>query len=175
MLISLSEIMTTKDKVEKVRIPIEMEELEFQGITYGFHKKNPVELAIRNLGNKKVSLEGNTSISLKLFCDRCLKEMTFPMDINIDKEIDFNLLEDEGSDEQDDMSYIIRYDLDVDILVYNEIIVSFPMKALCDENCKGMCKSCGTNLNVKTCDCDKTVYDPRMSVIQDIFKNNKEV
>ncbi|HWT27780.1 MAG TPA: DUF177 domain-containing protein, partial [Mobilitalea sp.] len=75
----------------------------------------------------------------------------------------------------DETNYIIGYNLDVDILIYDEILIGFPMKLLCSEDCKGICKHCGTNLNEKTCDCDKTEYDPRMSVIRDIFNNFKEV
>ena len=37
------------------------------------------------------------------------------------------------------------------------------------------CNKCGTNLNAKTCDCDTRSLDPRMAVIQDIFKQFKEV
>ena len=40
---------------------------------------------------------------------------------------------------------------------------------------KGLCPVCGTNLNEKECGCDRTVADPRMAAIQDIFKNFKEV
>ena len=45
----------------------------------------------------------------------------------------------------------------------------------CKEDCKGLCPVCGTNLNEKECGCDRTVADPRMAAIQDIFKNFKEV
>ena len=175
MLISLSKIMTTKDKVEKVRLPIEMEEFDFQGVSYKFDKKEAVDLTVTNLGNRKILIEAKTNISLKLFCNRCLKEKIFPMDISISKEIDFNLTENERAENLDETSYIIGYDLDVDILINNEIIIGFPMKIICSEECKGLCKICGTNLNEKTCNCDKTEYDPRMSKIQDIFNNFKEV
>jgi len=175
MLISLSQIMTTKDKVEHILAPIEMERFEFLGSSYEFVKKDPVDLTITNLGNKTVMMEGNTNISLILFCSRCLKELIIPMSINISKEIDFNLTEEERAENLDDTNYIIGYNLDVDILVYDEILIGFPMKLLCSEDCKGICKNCGANLNEKTCDCDNTEYDPRMSVIRDIFNNYKEV
>ncbi len=42
------------------------------------------------------------------------------------------------------------------------------------DDCKGICPVCGQNLNEKECGCDTFVPDPRMAVIQDIFKN-KEV
>ena len=34
---------------------------------------------------------------------------------------------------------------------------------------------CGQNLNTKSCDCEDTGLDPRMSVVRDLFKNFKEV
>jgi uncharacterized protein len=175
MLISLSELMNTKDKVMQVSTPIELERLDFQGETYEFAHKEPVDLTITNLGDRKVLIEGGTNISLTLFCSRCLKAMIYPMDIQILKEVDFNLTEEERAEGLDETNFIIGYNLDVDTLIYDEILIGFPMKLLCSEDCKGLCKSCGTNLNEKTCDCDNFNYDPRMSVIRDIFNNYKEV
>ncbi|HKL79156.1 MAG TPA: DUF177 domain-containing protein [Mobilitalea sp.] len=175
MLISLSEIMTTKDKVVHVLAPIELERFDFQGDAYELTDGKMVELTITNLGNKMVLIEGKTNISLFLFCSRCLKKLTYTIDINIEKEVDFNLTAEERAEELDEINYIIGYNLDVDILIYDEILLGFPMKLLCSENCKGICKTCGVNLNEETCDCDKAEYDPRMSVIRDIFNNFKEV
>ena len=72
-------------------------------------------------------------------------------------------------------NYIDGYNLDVDKLIYNEILIGWPMKILCREDCKGICNMCGQNLNKGTCDCEDTSLDPRMSVIRDVFKNFKEV
>ncbi|NLK28540.1 MAG: DUF177 domain-containing protein [Clostridiales bacterium] len=175
MLISLSEIMNTAGKVENISAPIEMDCFEFQGNTYEFAHKDPLDLTITNLGGRKVMVEGNTKISLNLNCSRCLKEIVYPMDIQISEEIDFNLTEEERVEDLDERNYIIGYDLDVDTLVYNEILIDFPMKLLCSEDCKGICKNCGTNLNKGSCSCDTTDYDPRMERIRDIFNNFKEV
>lgn len=175
MLISLSEIMTTKDKVVRTQVPFEMEEFEFLGATYGFKEKNLVDLTITNMNDKKILIEGSTHVSLALFCNRCLKEIEYPMDITLSKVVDFNLTEEERAEELDETNYIIGYNLDVNILIYDEIIIGFPMKLLCDESCKGICMTCGANKNEKACDCDNTSYDIRMSAIKDIFKNFKEV
>lgn len=175
MLISLSEIMTTKDKIAQIEAPIELERFDYQGASYEFAHKEPVNLTITNLGNRTVMIEGSTNISLTLFCGRCLKVMNYPMHISFEKEIDFNLTEEDRAEGLDETNYIIGYNLDVDTLIYDEILIDFPMNILCSEDCKGLCRNCGTNLNEKTCDCDTTVYDPRMSVIRDIFNNFKEV
>ena len=61
------------------------------------------------------------------------------------------------------------------VFVYNEILMRFPMKTLCREDCKGLCLKCGKNLNEGECGCDRASLDPRMSAIRDIFNNFKEV
>ncbi|CUH93191.1 YceD family protein [Herbinix luporum] len=175
MLISLSEIINTKGKVEHILAPIEMEKFIYDGEAYEFARKDRVDLTITNLGKKKVLIEGSTKLSLIIFCSRCLKELEYPMDISVSKEIDLNLTEDDRVKELDEANYITGYNLDVDILIKDEIIIGFPMKVLCSEQCKGICMHCGTNLNEKSCDCDNTVLDPRMSAILDIFNNFKEV
>lgn len=175
MLISLSEIMNTKDKVGQYQAPIEMEHFNYQGTSYEFARKEPVSLTITNLGNRQVMIEGSTNISLVLFCGRCLKEVIFPMDITISKEVDFKLSEEERAEHLDETNYIIGYNLDVDMLINDEILIGFPIRTLCQEDCKGICKTCGVNYNEKTCDCDNIEYDPRMAAIHDIFNNFKEV
>ena len=82
----------------------------------------------------------------------------------------------DGQEESlDDEPFMKRYNLDVDQLVCNELLLSLPMKVLCREDCKGICNRCGTNLNLRTCTCDTRSLDPRMSVIQEIFNEFKEV
>ena len=83
--------------------------------------------------------------------------------------------EEERIAELDEQFYVSGYNLDVDQQVGNELTLNLPMKILCSEDCRGICNRCGTNLNRGTCDCDKRSLDPRMSVIQDIFKELKEV
>ena len=78
----------------------------------------------------------------------------------------------EAKEEKD---YIDGYDLDVDKLVFGEILISMPGKTLCKEDCKGICLICGANLNKGECGCDRDILDPRMSVFKDILKNFKEV
>ena len=74
-----------------------------------------------------------------------------------------------------EIDYLIGFELDVDKLVYAEILVNWPMRVLCKDDCKGICKVCGMNLNKGACNCQRTELDPRMAAIQDIFNKFKEV
>ena len=74
-------------------------------------------------------------------------------------------------EELNEQPYVSGYYLDVDQLIGNELLLNLPMKVLCREDCKGICRKCGTNLNHSSCSCDTVELDPRMAVIAEIFKN----
>lgn len=170
MKIQLSEIMNEKDACRRIKAPIELEKFELNGAGYEFRKKDFIDLTITNLGNRKLLLTGRADVSLIASCDRCLSDVVVPISISVEKELDFTLSEEERTENLDETNYISGYDLDVDKLVYDEILIGFPMKVLCTEDCKGICRVCGANLNSGDCGCDRTVPDLRMSVIRDIFK-----
>ena len=107
-------------------------------------------------------------------CARCLEEVRTPIRFDIDKKL---TVREEGlvDEEMEEPDYLIGFELDVDKLVYAEILVNWPMRVLCKDDCKGICKVCGMNLNKGACSCQRTELDPRMAAIQDIFNRFKEV
>ncbi len=42
--------------------------------------------------------------------------------------------------------------IDLEPLVYENMILDIPIKALCDTDCKGLCLECGANLNTSPCE-----------------------
>ena len=175
MLVQLSEIMNVPEGVNTLSVPIEMKEFVLNGVAYPLIQKDSVMIRLINLGNRKVKIEVKTSLALAVPCDRCTEDVTIPMDIETKKEIDFSMSEEQRAEDLDETNYVTGYDLDVDKLIYEEVLIGFPMKVLCRQGCKGICKVCGANLNKGECGCDRTELDPRMSVIRDIFNNFKEV
>ena len=110
-------------------------------------------------------------------CDRCLEPVATVFNLNISRITEGNVTDESEveSEDLDEANYIDGYTLDVDQLVGSEILIGWPTKILCSEDCKGICNVCGQNLNQGTCNCEDTSLDPRMSVIRDVFKNFKEV
>lgn len=167
--------MSGKDKMKHIEAPIELNRFKLDGMEYEFVQKNPVALCFTVTGDKKMLMEGKTSLSLLIPCGRCLDDVEIPFDIEISKDLDFNNTDADRIKELDELNYIDGYNLDVDLLIFDEILIRFPLQVLCSEDCKGICKVCGANLNKESCSCNQSVGDPRMSAIQDIFKNFKEV
>lgn len=40
-----------------------------------------------------------------------------------------------------------------------------PMRVLCSTECRGLCSTCGANLNFEECSCGKRAIDPRLAVL----------
>lgn len=175
MQINISEIISTNYKVQVFRPEIEMSSFCLDGECFDFIRKEPVQLTVQNQGNSVVSFSGHVDVTVDIPCSRCLTSVPTRIEFDFDHEIDFNKVKEEQLDDLDETSFVEESSLDVDKFVYNEILVHFPMKTLCSEDCKGLCMKCGKNLNEGECGCDRAPLDPRMSAIRDIFKNFKEV
>lgn len=174
MLIDLSELLLSEHKKLDVRADIEMDMFKTKQGNYGFVRKEPLDIHLEHTGKKILFLHTAIHVSLNIPCDRCLTDVRNDFDIDISKEIDMGRPLEEN-DDIDEFSFIRDNFLDVDRLVYNEILVNLPMKVLCSENCKGICNRCGANLNIQPCSCERIELDPQMSKILDVFNNFKEV
>ena len=175
MLINLSELFSCQGKMKTYTPDLEMIQCPTPDGVCEIVEKGPISLTIVNEGDRKMHMEGSVRLSLSMPCSRCLEPVTVPFELEIDQELDLSQTEEERVEALDEQPYISGYNLDVDQLVLNELLLNLPMKVLCKEDCKGICNRCGTNLNRGTCDCEDTGLDPRMSVVRDLFKNFKEV
>lgn len=174
MLLNLSDVFTSEGKVEDKSVSLEMTGFDSRLGSFPIIEKTPVEFIFTNIGAHKVRIEGNVKLKFAGSCDRCLAETPVTLKLKFDRTVVSPEITTEDED-ADDMNFMEGYQLNVETFVYNEILVSWPVKILCKEDCKGVCPVCGQNLNIRECGCDTFVPDPRMAVIKDIFLRNKEV
>lgn len=176
-MVNLSEVMNHKNEPVQMEVETEFSDLKIHGVAYPVKKHSPVRLTMVSPSTKRVRVEALAEYVLSASCDRCLEEVLLPFQIQYEGEVDFTKPEEERMEEPDGISCISGYDLDVDRLVYEELLVAFPAKVLCKEDCKGICSVCGQNRNVAECGCGQKEdgnsehLDPRMAVIRDIFNN----
>ena len=151
MLINLSELFPVEGKSKTYDLELEMTQFHAPDGVYGIVEKHPVNLVITNQGDK------------------------VPFHLEIDQKVDMKQTDEDRAADLDEQFYINGYNLDVDQLVGNELTLNLPMKVLCSEDCQGISNRYGTNPGSGEGDCKDSMPDPRMSVIQDIFKQLKEV
>lgn len=175
MQIHLSDISSSEGKCVQKSVPFEMDSITFQLGTFPILAKEPVELIITNTGNRVLELTGSGRITVGIPCDRCLEEVPVDIPLQFQRKLDLKLTDEERVNDLDESSYLTGMDLDVDQLVCLEVLMSWPLKVLCKEDCKGICSQCGKNLNDGPCGCIDEPKDPRMAAISDIFSKFKEV
>lgn len=99
-------------------------------------------------------------------CARCLKEFDKPIFLHVEKTLV------EADDEPDDPEiYLLEGDFaDVDEIITTDFALSLDQRLLCREDCKGLCESCGADLNDGPCAC-KMKTDPRLAVLGQLLEN----
>lgn len=175
MLIDLTHVLKTEEKVIQKEVVYTPDTFSDGTTEFPIISKTPVSLTIKNMGNQELQIAGRINVTVLIPCGRCLEDVKDNIELDFEKEVDMKLSTAEKVEAMDEQNYINGYNLDVDKLVYDELLVNWPMKVLCSEDCKGLCGTCGTNLNLQTCDCERTDSDPRMARIRDIFSKFKEV
>ncbi len=56
--------------------------------------------------------------------------------------------------------------IDLDPYVREQLLLAIPQYPVCQEACKGLCPSCGANLNERECGCDRRTPDPRWAALE---------
>ena len=61
--------------------------------------------------------------------------------------------------------------IDISDDIRQMILLSIPLKLLCNEDCKGLCPKCGKNRNNEQCDCREDQADPRWQGLAGLIIN----
>ena len=116
----------------------------------GVHVKVHVTL----IGNELV-VQGWWQAKFELECSRCLRFFT-----------------QELKNEEAFYEYRITNEDTIDLTqeIREDIILLFPIKPLCSENCPGLCPVCGRLRGTDDCVCPQPEPDPRLSVLDELRK-----
>ena len=161
---NLTDIFNQENKIEEITMPFPFEEFQNEKIL----NSPEIKLTLTNIGRGKALIQGKTCLKFILPCDRCLKPVDSQIEVDFEREVLApEMITDE--DTKEDQHFVEEYELDVEALLIEELQLAWPSKVLCDEDCKGICKKCGKNLNEGACECDDFVPDIRFANLMDIF------
>lgn len=104
-----------------------------------------------------------------LICQRCLEPVTETVDSGIELML---VRHESGAGDQEreledkDLGVlVVDQEVDFTPILESEIQLAVPMRVLCRQDCKGLCPTCGANLNEGPCGCGRVVTDPRWSAL----------
>ena len=120
-----------------------------------------------------IRIVGDFSTRVEMPCARCLE----PIHQDVSK--NFELLyrpqgADVGKEElsvtaaEAEVSYYQGEGLLLEDVLREQVLLALPLKAICREDCKGLCPHCGRNLNQEQCNCAEPLEDPRWSALKEI-------
>ncbi|MDT7542913.1 MAG: hypothetical protein QOE33_2817 [Acidobacteriota bacterium] len=124
----------------------------------------------------EVLLHGDIDTAVELHCDRCLARVAQPVKIDFKAEL--------GTDEGSVVEATALHDADMDFSTYDgeainldeivreQILLALPARQLCADDCRGLCPTCGANLNEQACNCKRHETDPRWSALAELKKVN---
>lgn len=166
MQINIAEMFSQTVNDVNVNQVFEQKEITFGGDTFGVVKPITLEMHLQKLGNDDYLADGRITATLSAPCSRCVEDVIKEVTITFTKELDTNV----HDTDEELHEYLDGVVFDLEKMVLDEVYMNIPMKVLCSEDCLGICKSCGNNLNHAACDCEDDNIDPRLAGLKDLFK-----
>jgi uncharacterized protein len=103
-------------------------------------------------------------------CDRCTTEFdkSFLGESRVVFSSDEAML---AMSDADDIHYLAPDAKEIDITgeIRDTVLLAMPLKALCSEDCRGLCAGCGADLNTEPCRCAAPPADPRWEALRKLL------
>jgi uncharacterized protein len=131
---------------------------------------------IRSTGS--ILVQGKLETETDTECSRCTKPFTLKLPLKIQEEF-FPTIDIETGVKlpkpEDPGSFTIdeHHILDLTEAVRQYLVIAMPMKPLCKAECKGLCGTCGKDLNKSKCACKQEETDPRWAELLKLKNSNK--
>jgi len=165
MVLDISKLLSCDGSSLDISCDVFPDESGFNGQNISFTSPMHLEGDIKNIdGLLYMVLNGVASYVYQ--CSRCLEPVEEKLDFNIKEVFSKTELENEN----DDVIILSSNEIDLKEIAEQSFFCALPIAGLCKETCKGLCPTCGCNLNTETCDCENDDIDPRLSALKDFLK-----
>lgn len=118
----------------------------------------------------------SVSVSYRAECARCLDPVSGSFAVQFERTVaaEGTLTEEQLEENVDEYAVIKDGRLDLDEEIREELLLSFPMRFLCREDCPGLCPKCGKPRRDGDCGCPTREIDPRLAVLKQLLDKNEE-
>ena len=126
---------------------------------------------------QRVHVTGRAETQLEVYCDRCLQPVALPVRAEFDVSYDPPDADEESEStelqpEELETSVYTGGQIDLDELVREQLLLTLPTRSLCRPECRGLCPTCGADLNAQACACERKEIDPRWAGLAALKKEN---
>src|SRR3984957_2245360 len=140
------------------------------------------DLIVEHRGHKEfvndIRLRAHLSGEFEQLCARCLEPVRQKLAGDFDlifrpEGIDAEAGEHAITEDETEIGYYEKSGLLLEDAVREQVLLNLPGRALCRQDCQGLCPICGSNRNFSHCECSETPHDPRWGALADIAVGDK--
>lgn len=140
------------------------------------------ELIVEHRGPREfvedIRLRAHFEGTFELLCARCLEPVLTPLQGEFDliyrpASVETGSGEHAISEDETEIGYYEKSGLLLEDAVREQVLLNLPGRALCRQECKGLCPQCGANRNATDCGCGESPADPRWRALAGIALSDK--
>ena len=143
----------------------------------------PLNIRLRAFRVRELfEVQGRLETRVRLPCSRCLKDFDTPLasdfELTYTKEMQgfmdvFDEEEIELKIEEIGMIYFRGEEINLQQGLQEQVVMAYPLQPLCDENCRGLCPKCGSDLNQGDCGCKREPDSNKFAVLKNLKLDTK--
>jgi len=117
-----------------------------------------------------IRVVGSFATRIAVKCARCLEPVASELQGSFDllyrpRGIERRGPESSISEAETEIGFYSGEGLLLENVLEEQVLLAVPLKALCREDCKGLCPGCGCNRNRESCDCAPATGDERWAAL----------
>lgn len=116
-----------------------------------------------------IHVSGPVEGEVEVECRRCLKQLARRVRVEVEE-----LFVYPGELSDPDAYEIVDEHVDLEPVVRDAVLLSLPLNPLCREDCKGLCTTCGADLNETDCGHSQEPVDIRWSGLEQLKRTLEE-
>ncbi|MGH1363108.1 MAG: YceD family protein [Calditrichia bacterium] len=134
---------------------------------------HPIQIGARvNRSGATLGCDVEIETTAHFTCDRCVEPFEQPLKESFHQmlQVGEDLI---GTNEEDVINVPNEtVEFDFSDRIFEQLLLSRPMKLVCKDDCRGLCAECGSNLNSQPeeCGCGEVKIDPRWEKLKELLK-----
>lgn len=128
--------------------------------------------------NQGILAAGTVTVPVERTCDLCLGSFITPITFDLREQFYPTIDVSSGlglPSPEDELVFPIDHNhlLDLREAVRQNLLLALPMRAICREDCAGLCPTCGHNRNDGPCACQPVVRDDRFAALRALLDGHE--
>ena len=122
----------------------------FDGVGFELGKSVRVSGRLSGATVGRFYWKGRIATTVRATCRRCLVSTALEIDVRVDAMFT------DSQDAEDPSEYVVPQGaglIDLSEVIREELILATRQFVLCREDCKGLCQTCGIDMNLHSCEC----------------------